>query len=60
MSHKIVSISLTPKGHTALRKRLKELGMNRSEYVRSLMRADGVAPTPQPEPTLTKKGARKA
>ena len=47
MSFKIVSISLPPKDHSALKTRLLEVGMTRSEYVRSLLRRDlaDVAPT---------------
>lgn len=44
MSAKIVSISLTPKTSSSLEKRLKRLGMTRSEYVRHLIREDSDDP----------------
>ncbi len=41
MKYKVISISLDKVAHDALNKRLKELGMTRSEYVRMLLRDSG-------------------
>jgi metal-responsive CopG/Arc/MetJ family transcriptional regulator len=40
MNYKIISISLDEGAHAALRRKLKETGMTRSEYVRGLLRSD--------------------
>lgn len=45
MAYKIISISLTPAQAKALNRRLKELGLGRSQYVRGLLNSDGVSPT---------------
>jgi metal-responsive CopG/Arc/MetJ family transcriptional regulator len=56
MSYKIFSISLDPKTSSSLNARLVEQGMSRSEYIRSLIRAD-IDVKPAKKQT-TKKGAK--
>lgn len=60
MSFKIVSISLPPKDHAALKSRLVEVGMTRSEYVRSLLRRDWAESTPSVRiASIKKKGGKR-
>jgi metal-responsive CopG/Arc/MetJ family transcriptional regulator len=54
MSYKVFSISLDPRTSGTLDERLAAQGMNRSEYIRSLIRAD-IAANPPKKPA--KKGA---
>ncbi len=55
MSYKVFSISLDPKTADHVDARLAQQGMNRSEYVRSLIRADIAANPPK---KATKKGGK--
>lgn len=54
MRFKIISISLPPKDHAALKTRLLQVGMTRSEYVRSLLRQD-LSATPAGRKAQTRK-----
>jgi len=61
MKYNVISISLDEGTRQGLLSRLKQLGMTRSEYVRSLLRKDGVEvsrATPKPKAKTQRKGAK--
>lgn len=60
MKYNVISISLDEATRQGLLARLKQLGMTRSEYVRSLLRRDGVtvATRATPKGKTQRKGAK--